>query len=588
MMDLISILPGRARFRSYKVYRNKFLARSIHAYMEGLYGVKYGSINPNTGSILIVFDVEKTNHELLVNHIEAAIASEKFASKEILQRHELYFKTIEKRDCVKRNFLSFGMLYLFLKLKHATVGKFSISRNIALLEIASAVTIIGGYPLLKRFYKNCSKNMPTDADLLLKLTATAFTLLRESTKGVFVLILKYLSDYIKYAAEVECMRTLNDSMGKTSGMAWLLLPDHQEVLVPVDGLKIGDLVVVHKGEVSGVEGEIISGRAVLNSLYHSGQPIVTHVGKGNKVHEGSTVVFGDVTVKIERLPALVSKNDLSYEHLNIYKRVGVYQNKVTKIAMGAAGLNYILTGNMLNALSVLLVLTPSATATALSDGMKNYVATLKSHNIYLRNTNTFEKIASTDVMMFDKTGTLTYGNMRINHIESFSETYSSRELLKICAACEVDHYHPISITLKDYADEDYDVSKVQSSVLIPSQGIEAVYDNHQLLIGNIKLFENKNINLTSGMRQYRHFEQQFYYPLFIAIDNELAGIISMEDEVRKHADLLFYKLRTKGIHDIRLLTGDIYEKALHTADQLGIEKVYGECSYEDKLSIVTE
>jgi len=173
-------------------------------------------------------------------------------------------------------------------------------------------------------------------------------------------------------------------------------------------------------------------------------------------------------------------------------------------------------------------------------------------------------------------------------MESFDDAYSSDELLRICAACEVDNYHPISITLQDYVGENYDVSKVKSSVLIPSLGIEAIYDNHSLLIGNIKLFEMKNIDVTNGITDYKNYERQFYFPIFVAIDNELTGIIVMEDHIRSNATLLIAKLKYKGIEDVCLLTGDTYDKSCNTSKVLGIEKVYAECSSEDKLSIVNE
>lgn len=588
MLDKISVLPGRVRFRSNKIHGNKVLSRYLHSYIEGLFGVNYSSINYNTGSILIVYDDEKTNYEQLEDNIRLALSSEGSSKREALKQNELYYKTIEKRDKSKRKILFLGVTYLLLKLKHATIGKFSISSNVAVLEAASVVTIVGGYPLLKTLYKKFSRNLPTDSDILLNLTATSFTLLRESSKGVFVLVLKSLSDYVKYSAEVECMRTLNSGMNKTLGMAWLILENNQEILVPVSSLNIGDTINIHKGEVSPVKGKITSGNAVVNTLYQTGQPVVSHLGKGNKILEGATVVFGEIKVKVESIPVETEKKDISLDNLSIHKQVGAYQNRISKFAMGVAGLNYIFTGSLLNALSVLLVLTPSATATALSNGMKNYVAALKKHNIYLRNPNTFENIVNTNSIMFDKTGTLTYGNMRIMNIESFSKDYSSEELLKICAACEADTYHPISITLQDYAGGEYDISKVKSSVLVPSQGIEAIYDNHKLLIGNVKLFEKHRINITNGINKYKQFERDFYYPLFIAVDNKLAGIISMKDEMRENTDLLIRKLKYEGIKDINLITGDNYEKACNFAESIGIENVFAECSYEDKLTVIME
>lgn len=586
MINSISALPGRIHFKTNKIYGDKLLSRYINSYIEGLYGVKYSNTSHNTGSILIVYDAEKTDDILLSKSISSAIESVHNSEIKKFQDNEFYYKTIEKRDRTKWKFLFFAILYLFLRVKHSTLGKFSLSRNVAVLEAASAVTIVGGYPLLKVLYKKFSNNVPTDADLLLKLTAISFTILRESRDGVLVLVLKNLSDYIKHSAEVECLHILNSGMGKNTGMVWLVSDNSDEILVPISKVNIGDIVYIHKGEVSPVHGEIVTGTAVINTIYTTGQPRISHVEIGNKLHEGAAVVFGDLKVKIESIPVSVDKNDLSLDKLKIHKNVGIYQNKITKISFGVSVLNYIFTGNMLNALSLLLVLTPSATATALNHGMKNYVALLKHHNIYLRNPNTFEKILNTNSIMFDKTGTLTYGKMEIVNIESFRDDYSIHELLRICAACEVDNYHPISITLQDYVGDNYDMSKLKSSVLIPSQGIEAVYDNHNLLIGNIKLFRNKNIDIAKGVSKYKNYEDHYCYPILIAIDKELAGIIAMKDEVRSNAHLLIDKLKYRGINNISLLTGDTYEKSCNMAKSIGIEQVYAECSTEDKLSII--
>ncbi|WDC85253.1 hypothetical protein PL321_07315 [Caloramator sp. mosi_1] len=134
---------------------------------------------------------------------------------------------------------------MLLRTKESTIGKFSISRNVRVLQAASIVTIIGGYPLLKSFYKRFMKNVPTDADILLKLTAVSFTLLRESNKGVFVLLMKSLSDYIKYSAMIQCQKTLRNIKGNFINMV-LRLNGEKEELVTVDMLSKGDIIKVSR------------------------------------------------------------------------------------------------------------------------------------------------------------------------------------------------------------------------------------------------------------------------------------------------------------------------------------------------------
>jgi P-type E1-E2 ATPase len=221
----ICILPGRARLKSNKLYHNKPLARYLNTYIDNLYGVKYSNVNHNTASILILFDPQKTNLEALKQNIEKASVSEIKNKLSKLETYDRYHKIIEKRDKAKRNLIIFGLIYIAFKIKSSLYGKFSLSCSVKVLQVASAVTIIGGYPLIKSLYKKFAKNIPTDSEILLNLSALTFTLMRESSKGVLVLVLKALSDYIEYSAEAEGERFLNQSMKSDSGMAVVPKPD---------------------------------------------------------------------------------------------------------------------------------------------------------------------------------------------------------------------------------------------------------------------------------------------------------------------------------------------------------------------------
>ncbi|WDC85251.1 hypothetical protein PL321_07305 [Caloramator sp. mosi_1] len=103
----------------------------------------------------------------------------------------------------------------------------------------------------------------------------------------------------------------------------------------------------------------------------------------------------------------------------------------------------------MNALSTLLVMTPSASMTALNSGISSYVNLLKRRNIYVRNVNCIENASKVDAVVFDKTGTLTNGRMDLIDIDIIDKKYTKEEVLRICAACEYDGMHPIAMTLKN-------------------------------------------------------------------------------------------------------------------------------------------
>ena len=403
------------------------------------------------------------------------------------------------------------------------------------------------------------------------------------------MLFKALSDYVKYSADVECIKALRQSMNPSSGLACLVCEDDdtKEILVPIRDLKINDLIIARRGETISVQGEIIEGEAIVNSLYHLGQPLAEHLARGSQVFDGMIVVSGDLKIRVTKIPETDNKADISAKDIRTYQKIENYTNRITYISMGLAAAKYLFTGSALGAISIMLVLSPSAAGTAFSFGMKNYISLLNRKNLYLRNPNVIESLIKVDDVVFDKTGTLTYGNMHIVRISTFDKRYTEDELLKICAACEVNHYHPISVTLQGEVREPYEIEKVQSSVLLPSKGIRADYDNKRILIGNKVLMDEAGVDVTEGTALYEEAERQFNTPVYVAVDNVLTGMISMQDVIRANAQDLVRKLKSRGITKISLLTGDNEIKAWHIAAILGIETVYSNCSYEEKEQIIS-
>lgn len=584
-MECLSVLPGRVRFKALDIYYNKNLSEYIEKYINSLYGVKSTKLTVRTGSILITYDIHKTNLHTLKDNVENALSTTILKDDIKFNSYQEYFQAIRKKNTAKRKFLFWSLFYLLLKVKNSAYGKFPVSRNLNVLKVASLVTIIGGYPLIKKLYKKFAKTIPTNEDILLEVSALSFTIMRESSKGILVLVLKALNDYIKSSAEVESRKVLLDSFNSNYKMTWTESPNGDKILVPTDTLKIGDYVYNYAGEVVSVNGVIEDGNAIINTLYYSGQPVVSHIGKGSKIHEGTAIISGNLKIRITELSNLTEKNDISPEKLYLHNRTKKFENKITRFATWAAGLSYLFTRNILNAFSVFLVLSPKATSVAVNSGIKNYITLLNKNNIYLRNTNTFENILNVNKIIFDKTGTLTYGKMNIISVTSFDNEYSEKELLKICAACEYDHIHPISITLQD-ACKDIDIDQISNSILIPSQGIKANYNNVEVLIGSIELMQENHINLLKGEEKYINYQKECLIPIFIAINKNLVGMLVLDDIIRLDSTDLINRLRSNGINDISILTGDSYYKAEKIGSELGITNIYSNMNYIGKANIV--
>ena len=585
-MEAISILPGRIRFKSAKIYNNKPLAKYIDTYTDGLFGVIFCNVNIYTCSILIKYDSNKTNFNTIKDNLYSVINSTTKDTQEQLNHYNLYYQTLEKKNISRNKFLVFSLIYIFFKTKQISFGKFSLSRNVLVFELASVVTIIGGYPLLRKFFKQSTQSISRDSEIILNMVAISLTLSRESSKGVLVLVHKHMNNYIKLASDAACMRTLDCNMSRTSGMAWLIRDNKQEILQNVKNLKLEDIIVIHKGELIPADGKIIEGKASVNSLYLTGQPIINEVTIGNKVYEGIILIEGEVKIKVCKIPKEYSKTDLSLKELNVTAKLNRYEKIIRPISVGMATLNFLFTGDILNVLGILLVFTPSASRTALNTGIKNYVTALSKQNIYLRNPNCIESISNTTQVIFDKTGTVTQGNMNIIHVDSFNDNYSNDELLTLCSECEADSYYPVALSFKE-ATHNMNVSKinkVENIKKIPSKGIEAYYNQQRVLIGSLDFLNENGIDTSKAFYKLEEYKKIYCKPILVSVNGNLAGLFVMQDIIRPSSIELVKKLRQIGLNDIYLLTGDNFDIALDVAKRLSIneDNVFSNYNYEQK------
>lgn len=583
-MEEISILPDRARFKDYRL-KDECTSKFINIYVENLYGVNSVKVNCITATVLITYDSQKISYFNLKNNVENAISSD-MPKNLNLDQYNNYFETVKKRDLSRFKFLFYGFLYLLFKSKILIFGRFSFSRNIRFLQIASGITILGGYPIFQRMYGKVTQKISTLSESILKITAFSLLFLREDGLGAFILTLKYLNDYIKFSSDSESLKLFSKSISKNSDMTWVCCFDGQEILVPINSLKPGDIINVHNGEIIPVEGTVLSGEGMVNNLYYTGQPVITSLKKGNTVHEGMTLISGELKIGIKKLPQSIKKQDIDINDIDIYKKVNKLQEKISIISIMISIGNYFITRNILNSLSILLLFCPAALEVALSTGIKNYISLLNKNKLYLRNPNSFEKISNINQIIFDKTGTLTYGKMNISHIESFDHKYSNEDLLKICSDCEINSHHPIVMTFNENYPGCIHVNKVKRSLLIPPKGIKAVYNTHIVLIGNKKLMQKYNINIKNYLNIYKYYEDKSHTPIFVSIDNSLCGIIVLEDILRENAKELMDSLKNSGFENILMLTGDTHKNAYYTASKLGIDAVYANCSAEDKFKIL--
>lgn len=547
----LSVLPGRVRFKTNKTYRNKLLSEYIDMYTENLYGVKYSNVNYNTGTILVVYDETVTSLKLIKNSIQQALSSEIDYKIESFDSSNPYYETKKRKNKAKVKFMWSSLIYLLFKIKQSIFGKFLISSSIGILETASIITIIGGYPLFKSLYKKYTKHIPHDSELLLKLAAVSITILRESTEGIFLIALINFTNYIKLSSDLKCQRLLKSNLIKPPNTAWIITSSGDEILTSVNSLQINDIISVHKGEVIPINGEVIDGYAMVNTLYYIGKSVVSSIRQGTKVYEGLIVLSGDLKIRVLNIPETFNKNDLPFDKLSLNDKIVKFQDKIVPVAMGLAAITYLFTGNILNALSVIVVLCPESSELALSTGIQNYSYLLNKYNIYIRNPNTFEKVINTDSIVFDKTGTLTYSNTKFTSIESFNSNYT-QEIIRDGAYDLIDNLEYNGITnISMLTGDHYDKAKYISDKL----GISNTYGDcdHE---EKLKIIEQQKLSSTvmmvgDGINDVLSMR---------SADVSVSFANSSCDKIKLNSDYIIFEEDLNRLGDLIMLSKSAYTK----------------------------
>ena len=254
------------------------------------------------------------------------------------------------------------------------------------------------------------------------------------------------------------------------------------------------------------------------------------------------------------------------------------------VALLIAILAYAFSGNIVTAVTILVVFCPCALVLATPTAIMAAIGQATKHGVIIKSGEALEKMGRVDTIAFDKTGTLTYGRLDVSDMISFDETISETELLSLAASAEVRSEHPLGKAIAAYAKRK-NLSLVEVSVfkMIAGKGIFAEASGRKLLCGNEKFFTENRVSLDSNV-QYtlEQLRMQGKASVLVADRGKLIGIIALSDVLRPEAKDMISSLSDMHTRTV-LLTGDHQKTADYFARQIGISEVRADLLPEEKV-----
>ena len=492
------------------------------------------------------------------------------------------------------NPLNFGLIQLFLTIPIVIAGyKFYTIGTKAILSkspnMDSLIAIGTGAALSYSLY---SLYLTFNGDMM-----AIHNMYFESAGVIITLVL--LGKFLESVAKGKTSEAIKKLMGLSPKTA-IIIKDNKEIEIPIEEVEVGDVIVVKPGSKIPVDGIVVEGHTSVDESMLTGEsiPVEKSVGShvvGASINKNGTIKFKAEKVGSDTAISQIIKlvEDAQGSKAPIAKLADVISGYFVPIVFAIAvivSIAWFISGKDIEfALSifiaVLVIACPCALGLATPTAIMVGTGKGAENGILIKGGEALESTHKINTIVFDKTGTITEGKPVVTDIITDGDI-NKDELLKIAASAEKGSEHPLGEAIvKEGEKKNLGLYNIDKFVAIPGHGIEVEIESKGILLGNKKLMQDRKIALRKLEEISDKLAAEGKTPMYIAINNKIAGIIAVADIVKESSAKAIMKLHDMGI-EVAMITGDNKKTADAIARQVGIDKVLAEVLPQDKSSEV--
>ena len=454
-------------------------------------------------------------------------------------------------------------------------------------DAAWVAIILCGVPILMEAVIGLITAFDIKADVLVSLALIASVCIGEDFAAGEVAFIMQLGALLEDMTVAKARAGIEKLVHLTPQTARVIL-NGTEKIIPAEQVKIGDVIRVLPGETVPVDGIILSGQTSVNQAVMTGESLPVDKATGDEVSSGTVNQFGAFEMKatrvgedssIQRMIRLVQSADAGKA-----KIVGLadrWATWIVIIALSAAGLTWVITGEIIRAVTILVVFCPCALVLATPTAIMAAIGNATKHGFLVREGDALERLSAVTKVTFDKTGTLTCGAPKVTAVKSVSD-YTEDEVYAFAAAAEQMSEHPLGkAVVRCYGQKPAACEDFKMNI---GEGVLAIIHGKAVKAGNLKLLKEVPVSpkIIAETGAYRNTGSVVIY---VAVDEVLAGYLVLSDTIREESKDMITALDGIGVSPV-LLTGDNQNAAGAIANQLGIHEVHASCLPEDKLNYI--
>ena len=462
-------------------------------------------------------------------------------------------------------------------------------------DMAWVAILLCGVPILLGAVRGLVTELDIRADVLVSIALVASVIIGEIFAAGEVAFIIQLGALLEELTVHRARAGIASLVKLTPRKARLLQGDKEE-LIAAEQVKVGDILRVLPGETVPVDGIITAGSTAINQAAITGESIPVDKSCGDMVASGGINQFGAFTMRaektgadssVQRMIRLVQSADAGKA-----KIVGLADRWATWVvisALTAALATYAVTGEILRAVTILVVFCPCALVLATPTAVMAAIGNATRHGFLVREGDALERLAQVSKVAFDKTGTLTEGHPQVMAVKSLGN-WTEIEIFRCGAAVEALSEHPLGkAVVKSYQQKKgASLPETRDFVMVPGRGVQAQVQGKEILAGNLPFMQEKNVSNQEALAAMaEEYTGRGCTVIYLAADRQGLGIMALSDTLRPQAANVIAGLQDAKAEAV-LLTGDQQSAARETARQVNLQEFHAQLLPEDKLTYIRQ
>lgn len=460
--------------------------------------------------------------------------------------------------------------------------------------ILIASSLFAGYFIAVKAFK--ALRMKTfSIELLVTIAVIGALIIGEYVESAVVTFLFIFGAYLESRTLEKTRSSLRELIDQTPTEATVIRPEGH-VKVAVEDVRKGERVLIRSGEKVAVDGAIVSGQALIVEAAITGESVPASKTVGDRVFSGTILDNGYIEVTADRVgddttfaKIIEMVEEAQESKTQTQKFLDRFAQIYTPAIVVLSVFVYVFSGNVELALTFLVIACPGALVISAPVSMVAGIGNGARNGVLVKGGEIMEKLSRIDLVIFDKTGTLTKGKPEVTEVKSWGMNQDA--LLRLVADAEkVSEHHLGQTIVSEARKREIPLEQEPQGVeIVKGGGMIATVAGRLLAIGNRKLMADQGVAIDVQAEDYATArEKAGNTAVLVAIDRQLAGVISIADQIKPEAKAAIAQLRDAGVRKAIMLTGDNRHTAQLVGDELGLDAVHAELLPQDKVTWVNQ